>query len=42
VHGSKIKGDLAQAVEESAELLGNLIRQCVINKAIPNEDELVP
>lgn len=42
VHGLKIKGDLAQAVEESAELLKNLIRQSVINKAIPNEDELVP
>lgn len=42
VHGSKIKGDLAQAVEESAELLKNLVRQSVINKGIPNEDELVP
>jgi hypothetical protein len=42
VHGSKIKGDLAQAVEGSAELLNNLIRQSVINKAIPNEDELAP
>lgn len=42
VHGSKVKGDLPQAVEESAELLKNLIRQCTINRAIPNEDELVP
>ncbi|MDI5985349.1 hypothetical protein QLQ85_11150 [Halomonas sp. M4R5S39] len=42
VHGSKVKGDLAQAVEESAELLKNLIRQSVINKGTPNENELVP
>lgn len=42
VHGSKIKGDLAQAVEESAELLKKLILQSIENKAIPNEEELVP
>jgi hypothetical protein len=42
VHGSKIKGDLAQSVEDSAELLKNLIRQSIINKGIPKEDELVP
>jgi hypothetical protein len=42
VHGSTIKGDLAQSVEESAELLKDLIRQSVINIGIPNEDELVP
>lgn len=42
VHGSKVKGNLAQAVEESAELLKELIRQSIENRAIPNEDELVP
>jgi hypothetical protein len=42
VHGSKIKGDLTQAVEDSAGLLKNLIRQSLTNKAIPIEDELVP
>ncbi len=42
MHGSKIKGDLAKAVEESAELLKNLIRQSVINKGVPDENELVP
>ena len=42
VHGSKIKGDLALAVEESAELLKKLILQSIENKAIPNEEELVP
>lgn len=42
VHGSKIKGDLAQTVEGSAEILRELIRQSIINRAIPNEEELVP
>jgi hypothetical protein len=42
VHGSKTKADLAQAVEESAVLLKDLIRQSIENRAIPNEDELVP
>lgn len=42
VHGSKIKGDLTQDVENSAELLKDLIRQSIVNKGIPNEDELVP
>lgn len=42
VHGSKIKGDLAQAVEDSAELLRKLVCQCVENRAIPEEQELVP
>ncbi|WP_025820580.1 HEPN domain-containing protein [Shewanella marina] len=42
VHGAKIKGDLNVAVEESAEILRNLIKQCAINKSLPNEDELVP
>ena len=42
VHGSKVKGDLVQAVEESAGLLKELIRQSIENRAIPNEEELVP
>ena len=42
VHGSKIKGDLTQAVEESAVLLKELIQQSIENRAIPNEEELVP
>jgi hypothetical protein len=42
VHGSKTKADLGQAVEESAVLLKDLIRQSIENRAIPNEDELVP
>lgn len=42
VHGSKVKKDLPEAVEESAELLKNLIQQCAINKKTPDEDELVP
>jgi len=42
VHGSKIKGDLTQAVEDSANLLKELIQQSIENRAIPNEQELVP
>lgn len=42
VHGTKIKGDISQSVETSAEILKELIRQIVQNKAIPNENELVP
>ena len=42
VHGSKVKGDLAQSVETSAEILRDLIRQSIINRALPNEEDLVP
>ena len=42
VHGSKVKGDLAQSVEISAELLKDIIRQSIINRALPNEEDLVP
>ena len=42
VHGSKLKGDINKAVEDSAETLHKLILQCVINKSIPLENELVP
>ena len=42
VHGSKIKGDLTRAVDESAVLLKELLRQSIENRAIPNEEELAP
>lgn len=42
VHGAKTKGNLAQAVDDSAKLLQELIRQSIINKSTPNEEELVP
>ncbi|MCS0131058.1 HEPN domain-containing protein [Vibrio alginolyticus] len=42
VHGSKTKGDLAQSVGVSAEILRDLIRQTVLHKALPKENELVP
>ena len=42
VHGSKIKGDIDTAVEESAKILQNILLQCVNKKSMPNENELVP
>jgi hypothetical protein len=42
VHGSKVKGDIGQAVDDSAELLKKLINKCIESRAIPNEKELVP
>lgn len=42
VHGVKIKGDLNQSVEASAELLRELIYQSIIDRAMPNEEYLVP
>lgn len=42
VHGSKIKGDIGASVEESANILQKIIMQCVVNEAMPNENELVP
>lgn len=42
VHGSKVKGDLAQAVDESAELLRKLVRKCIESRAMPNEEDLAP
>ena len=42
VHGSNIKSDLSQEVDESAEILRELIRKSVLNRAIPNVEELVP
>ncbi len=42
VHGSKIKGDISQAVEESAELLKLLILKCTENRGMPDENNLAP
>lgn len=42
VHGSKIKGDLAKAVNDSAEVLRQLIIKCVEKNGMPNESDLVP
>jgi hypothetical protein len=42
VHGSKVKDNIAQAVKESAELLGEIIRGVIEQKELPNEDELAP
>lgn len=42
VHGAKVKGDIKQSVETSAELLKELIHQSIIDRAMPNEDDLVP
>ncbi|WP_281214237.1 hypothetical protein [Shewanella insulae] len=42
VHGAKIKGDLSQTVDASANLLRELIHQSILNGAMPNEDDLVP
>jgi len=42
VHGSKMKGDIDKAVEESATILQNILLQCIANKSMPNENELVP
>lgn len=42
VHGSKVKGDINVAVEESANILQKILLQCVANKSMPNENELVP
>ena len=42
VHGSKIKGDLNSAVEDSADILRQLILKCVSTNSLPNESELVP
>jgi hypothetical protein len=42
VHGSKMKGDVQLAVQESAELLRRLIRRCVENNELPSVDSLAP
>ena len=42
VHGSKLKGDMSNVVNESADILCNLLRECVVRKSIPDETELAP
>lgn len=42
VHGSKMKGDTNKAVNDSAELLRQLLRKCVEFKAMPDEQSLAP
>ncbi|MGQ7859446.1 hypothetical protein ACUN0G_09040 [Pseudomonas sp. 32A] len=42
VHGSKMKGNISGAVDESAEILRQILLQCVIYKSLPNENDLVP
>jgi hypothetical protein len=42
VHGSKVKGDAARAVTESAEILRNLLRRCATVGAIPDPNDLAP
>jgi len=42
VHGAKLKGNIDEAVEESAVILQNVLLQCISNKSMPNENELVP
>ncbi len=42
VHGSKIKGDSAKAVEESAEVLRKLLIRCIEVRSLPDESILIP
>jgi hypothetical protein len=42
VHGSKIKGEVEDAVNDSAELLRTLLKQCIIIGDLPRVDELAP
>ena len=42
VHGSKIKGDTAVAVEDSAKILSNLLLRCATVGSMPDANELVP
>jgi hypothetical protein len=42
VHGSKVKGDINQSVNDSAMILQRLIKQCAIDKSVPDENKLVP
>ncbi|MBV1928756.1 MAG: hypothetical protein KUG81_04515 [Gammaproteobacteria bacterium] len=42
VHGTKIKGDIATAVDESADILRKLLVRCIETKSMPNENDLVP
>jgi hypothetical protein len=42
VHGSKIKGKSGNGVEESAQLLLKLIRQCIVSNDLPHIEYLAP
>lgn len=42
VHGSKIKGDATAAVAKLAEILSKLIRQCAVERSMPDETDLYP
>lgn len=41
VHGAKIKGNVNELVEQSAELLNRLIRQCAIINSLPETEKLL-
>lgn len=42
VHGSAVKNNMNSAVDESAEMLRQILLRCVANSALPQERELVP
>lgn len=42
VHGSEIKGDAKNGVEDSTKLLSRLIYECINNNNIPRTDDLAP
>lgn len=42
VHGSKIKGNVSKAIEDSADILCKLLIQCTNINSMPIESELVP
>ena len=42
VHGTKMKGDITTAVDESADILRKLLVRCVEIKSMPNENDLIP
>lgn len=42
VHGSRIKGELAKAVDDSAQLLKSLIKRCIVAGDLPKVEDLAP
>lgn len=42
VHGSKLKGDTIKAVNQSAEILRQLIVTCIERRSLPQEADLAP
>ncbi len=42
VHGGKIKKEIGGAVEESAQILREILMRCIENKSLPIENELAP